>query len=157
MKKILFGTLFFIMIFSLLGASSTVSAAGTRLGAQFDLFSSTPSTFQAGAPFHFAHGWWFPNLKPHAIVGLYEFYLEVDGVRVNEDFVERSSSAGDIDNTWVVNFPNGLPVGTHTFTGHFTGPCQPLADVGLYTDPCVKRNQIVELPFLFEMTVDFHP
>jgi hypothetical protein len=80
-------------------------------------------------------------------VGLWGFVLEVDGVLLEHDFVLRS-----VDNSisppqfflhWVYNFPGGM-TGTHTFTGHWMGPCQVLVDNGDIPGPCDNPNQVVE-------------
>gem|GEM_PF-1741204 len=156
MKKILVSIL---LIFALLGITTPATAAQkVRVGTRIDLRTG-PTTFTAGAPFHFAHGWIAVSLVDG--VGIYDFELEVDGTLRDEDFVERSVMSGDPDlltRIWVYNFPNGM-TGTHTFTGHWYGPCQALADGGLYTGTCMNPTARVEANSISPqtLTVTFGP
>jgi hypothetical protein len=102
------------------------------------------------------HGWWNPTNIPG--VGLFKFSLDVDEVPVGVDFIERSAISGDPDEllwVWVYNFPNGM-TGSHSFTGHWTGPCQGLVDMGVIEGPCEKTNAIIESSTR-TITVDFVP
>jgi hypothetical protein len=156
MKKILVSILF---IFALLGITTPASAAQkVRVGTRIDLRTG-PTTFTAGAPFHIAHGWITDSSVDG--VGIYDFELEIDGVLRYEDFVERSVTRGDPDllnRIWVYNFPNGM-TGTHTFTGHWYGPCRALADGGFYTGSCTNPTARVEANTLSpqSLTVTFGP
>jgi len=154
MKKILFSIL---LVVSLL-AVATPAAATTkvRVGTRLNLLANSPTTFTAGAPFHFAHGWLLPS--DDDAIGIYEVQLEVDNVLQTRDFVERSAQSGNPDQltrTWVFNFPNGM-TGTHTFTGRWLGPCQPLVDLGAFAGPCSTPNEKVEA-FSRSLTVTFVP
>ena len=114
-----------------------------RMGDRLNVF--VPATeFPAGITFHIAHGW----INPSNVmgIGLFKFSLEVDGNPVEKDFIERSATSGDPDLLtwiWVYNFPEGM-TGIHIFTGHWTGPCQGLVDLGVIEGPCVKPNEIME-------------
>jgi hypothetical protein len=82
----------------------------------------------------------------------------VDGVSRREAFVERTVVSGDPDlltRIWVFNFPEGM-TGTHTFTGHWLGPCQGLVDEGFIPGPCGRPNEKVEA-FAQSLTVTFTP
>ncbi|HLF72783.1 MAG TPA: hypothetical protein VI524_00425 [Anaerolineales bacterium] len=154
MKKILFSIL---LVLSLLAvATPTAAARKVRVGTRFNLVAGTPTTFTAGAPFHIAHGW--IEASDDDAIGIFEFQLEVDNVLQTADFVERSAESGNPDvltRVWVFNFPNGM-TGTHTFTGHWLGPCQTLVDHGLFTGPCSTPNEKVEA-FSRTLTVTFGP
>ena len=159
MKRFLVSSLLSIMLISLLSSPSTALAAKIRTGDQFNLFSSTPTTFQSGAPFHFAHGWRM-LLPLDRSLGQYLFQLDVDGVEVEESFLDRSYIDDSLSTgplfLWVINFPDGLPAGIHTFTGHWSAPCQPLVDAGLYPGPCANPTEVIEA-MTMSMTVEFFP
>ena len=73
-------------------------------------------------------------------VGHFSFALDLDGTRLEEDFVLRTADAvlpEVVHRSWVFNFPAGL-TGTHVFTGHFYAPCY--AGPG----PCDKPNEVIE-------------
>jgi hypothetical protein len=120
------------------------------------LGGGSPTTeFSADEPFHILHGW---RLAPGTKwINLYNFELDLDGVRVEEDFILRWSETGDLiylNTGWVYNFPDGMPAGEYVFTGHWYGPCQPLVDNGDYAGPCAQPNEVVEalmlvIPIIF--------
>lgn len=121
------------------------------VGVQINLLTGSPTSVPAGDAFHLSHGWsvLIPDEGP---VGAYNFRLEVDGVPVEADFALRESSRGrptTVTVRWVFNFPAGM-TGTHTFTGHWDGPCQ------VYFDPatCPAPNATVEV-FTNSLTVTF--
>lgn len=146
---------------------AAVPAAATqreRTGARINIFTG-PSTFAAGAPFHIAHGWFIqPDFSDHDAVGKWSFALDVDGVRREVSFVERVSLTSDetgfpfdiLSRFWVHNFPDGMPAGTNTFTGHWYGPCQSALESGFPVGPCEKVNEVVEANRL-SRTVTFTP
>ncbi len=141
-KHSLFVTLFLIVAFLSLAMPVATAAAGVRVGDR--ILIRFDRTFPAGQPFHIAHGWWNPTNIPG--VGLFKFSLDVDGSPVSEDFIERSAISGDPDEllwVWVYNFPTGM-TGSHSFTGHWTGPCQGLVDMGVFEGLCEKTNEIIE-------------
>ena len=144
MKKLsLFTVVLLIVALLSLATPAATAAESIRVGDRLSLFRSD-STFPTGQPFHIAHGWWNPTNIPG--VGLFKFSLDVDGSLVKEDFIERSTISGSPDELvwfWVYNFPNGM-TGTHTFTGHWTGPCQGLVDMGVIEVTCEKTNEIIE-------------
>lgn len=156
MKKFLVSILLILAILGI--ATPAMAAQKVRVGTRINLLTG-PTTLTAGAPFHFVHGWIIDSSVDG--VGVYEFDLEVDGVLRNEDFVERSVMSGDPDllnRFWVYNFPNGM-TGTHTFTGHWYGPCQALADGGFYTGTCTNSTARVEADAISPrtLTVTFGP
>jgi len=151
----------FVSILLLLALLTVTSPAAAdqkvRVGEKIDVFIGEPTTFPAGAPFHIAHGWIMLDSNWDGL-GIWDFQLEVDGVLWKEDFVERSIESGDPDlhnRIWVFNFPEGL-TGTHTFTGHWLGPCQVLVDDGTVPGPCSYPNDKVEAR-VSPLTVTFEP
>lgn len=121
---------------------SATTAEKERVGTRISLFAGSFQVFPASQPFHIAHGW---GLSPHdpakpAALGKYGFSLAVDGVERQADFVDK----GHVENPdfgrlqsriWVHNFPDGM-TGTHTFTGHWFGPCAALVASGFAPGPC---------------------
>jgi hypothetical protein len=129
-----------------------------RVGLRIDVLFGNPSSFTEGAPFHIVHGW-APAPSDTGPVGIYDFELEVDGVSRREDFVERTVESGDpvgMARWWVFNFPEGMAGTTHTFTGHWLGPCQQLVDDGYPVGPCDTPNEEVEATSR-SLTVTFTP
>lgn len=154
MKKILP-----ILVMLGLLANNIPAAAKTkeRVGEPFRLLAGIPTIFPEGEPFHIAHGWVQIPSDSDA-VGKWDFELEVDSVPRREDFVQRTVVSGDPDllnRVWVSNFPEGM-MGTHTFTGHWLGPCQELVDGGVIPGPCEKPNEKVEA-LTRSLTVTFTP
>jgi hypothetical protein len=130
MKKMLV----FLVIISLLLATAPAAAKQKGLvGERIDIYSGTPTVYAADTPFHIYHTWWAwsPIDTP---IGLYDFQLELDGVFIEEDFVARFVDSSELPLShylnWVFNFPNGLPEGTHTFTGHWFSSCKVLIKYG---------------------------
>lgn len=123
-----------------------------RIGEKLSIWPGSPTTFAAETPFHIAHGWQL--FKIDGPVGRYDFTLEIDGEMIAEDFVERSVERGPDGRAqtrvWVFNFPDGM-TGTHTFTGHWIGPCQYVTP-----GPCPNPNAKVEA-FTNTLTVEFLP
>lgn len=143
-----------VLLGLLAGTFPAYAKAKERVGDPINLFNAFPDpvtiAFPAGDPFHIAHGWVI--LTDSDAVGKLDFELEVDGASRKEDFVERTVVGEDPDlltRVWVFNFPEGM-AGTHTFTGHFSGPCY--ASGG----PCDHPNEKVEI-LMLELTVNFTP
>lgn len=157
MKKIVA----FLLILTLLTMANPVFAASKEpAGDRIDLRTGYPITFPANTPFHIKHGWvsLIPNPQNDPI-GIYDFELEVDGVWLEEDFVMRLVDFKNPDYPrqiqWVYNFASGM-TGTHTFTGHWYGPCRPLIDQGWYSGPCSTPNARVEA-ITQTLTITFVP
>jgi hypothetical protein len=113
------------------------------IGPFLSVLVGTQTTFPAGTSFHTGGGW---GLDPNGDAnGKFSFSLQVDGVLRNEDFVDRSVVAGPpevpqvLSRIWVYNFASGLSAGSHTFVGHWFGPCYATAG------PCVDPNSVVEI------------
>jgi hypothetical protein len=127
------------------------------IGGRINLLLGAPTVYDAGEPFHILHGWWLDPEWEHPI-GLWSFELKVDGNPMEEDFVTRWADPASpliLYRLWVYNFPDGMPEGTVTFTGHWYGPCQAGVDTGLISGPCANRNEIME--FLTDsLTVTFN-
>lgn len=120
------------------------------VGDRIDLLGGNLTTFPAGKPFHISHG--HRLASDTDAIGVYEFELEVDGAYVEADYVDTSDMSGTpdtIEKTWVFNFPNGM-TGTHTFVGHWLGPCQET------DNPCTEPNAQAEY-FPSTLTVTFGP
>ena len=104
-------------------------------GSRISLFFSGDQEFPANTAFYINHGWSQESAKYP--LGLFDFELEVDGVWVNETYVERSTNVGEegplFDRVWVFNFPAGMS-GEHTFKGHWYVPCQVALDAGTVTE-----------------------
>lgn len=120
-----------ILIVLLLAASPVLAADRVRVGEQIDVFAGTPDVFPANEPFHIAHGW--GNIAPVPM----GFILEVDGIEVQYDFIEKTVLNENpllINIIWVHNFPEGMS-GTHTFTGHWLLNCYSALQDG-FVDEC---------------------
>ena len=109
------------------------------VGDRIDLFSP-PVTFFANTAFHIRHG--FTSTPTTEDVGKFSFALDLDGTRLTEDFVLKTPVSDPVPDSlqrhWVFNFPDGLTVGIHTFTGHFFAPCS--AGPG----PCDNPQEVIE-------------
>jgi hypothetical protein len=91
-------------------------------GTEINLFTP-PTTFAANTPFHVSHGWQVNTTSEDA--GRFSFTLDVDGVRLKEDFVLKTpveGFPGVVEKDWVFNFPSGLS-GFHALSGIFWAPC----------------------------------
>ena len=155
MKKTFLSILLVVAILTV--ASPALAAGKVRIGDPINVLTGNPTTFPAGTAFHIAHGWSLLDSNWDGL-GVWDFKLEVDGVLQKEDFVERSMESGNPDlhnRFWVFNFPNGM-TGTHTFTGHWLGPCQVLVNSGTIPGPCSSPNAKVEA-FVRTLTVTFGP
>jgi hypothetical protein len=131
---------FIVLIAALLLAIPVAAAPRAPTGTRIDILAGGPTSLPAGDPFHLRHGWLLeiPGDGPR---GLYDFALEVDGVLIEPDFSTTSSDAsGNLIWLNVYNFPAGMS-GTHSFTGHWYGPCQYVA---LDPGTCAKKNAVVE-------------
>lgn len=143
MKKLsLFVTIIFIVAVL---AMTTPAAANpnTPIGDRIIVWN-TSIIFAENTPFHIWHGWVQPSTDE--AIGIFDFELDVDGVRIQEDFKMFSATSGDPDTLWrlwVYNFPDGM-TGTHTFTGHWYAPCQYAVDNLGYTGACSTPNEKVE-------------
>lgn len=153
MKKGLNTILLVLFLISVVAPTSVALADSphTRLGERFNLFAATPNVFQAGEPFHFAHGFFDDRA-----MGRFDFVLEVDGVEVEESYVERTGSPEGVLFIWVTNFPEGLPAGIYTFTGHWLGQCKLMVEQGSFPGPCDQAGEKVEVLTL-SMTVEIVP
>ena len=142
-----------IVPLALLALVATPALAGghERVGDRIGLFSPAPMSFPQGQPFHIAHGHAIApeeRAAPPAPIGRFEFGLDIDGVPVRSDFVERSVLAEEegpptFALIWVFNFPEGMQ-GTHLFTGHWYAPCEYAVNNGLYAGSCANPAAMVE-------------
>jgi len=92
-----------------------VPEVGPRIG----LFAA-PATFPAGAPFHVEQGFTCDAGRAACLSGLTHFDLYVDGQPVpaatDPTFGDNGTLLEKLDLT---NFGDGLPAGTHTFSGEW--------------------------------------
>ena len=91
-----------------------------------------PTEYPAGEPFFIMHGNGnTPSIDLPVAAGHMGFALQVDGVYVEPDWVSRSASSARegegnaVFSIMAFNFPQGLPAGVHTFTGHWYVGCAP--------------------------------
>jgi hypothetical protein len=114
-------------------------------GTQIDIFHMPlPTTFAANTPFYIEHGWGcgggpgFSGCKDEVYVGEsgysvgdwmghsdFQLYLddELQPSTIDVDVVPPSKgNVGSIFKFWLTNYPAGLPTGTYTFHGVWTGP-----------------------------------
>ncbi len=116
-----------------------------------------PTGFAANTPFRVEHGWSSCIGAPDDLLanGRLGFELDVDGVPVRASFTDVSRLTGEqtgfpcdvINRSTVFNFPNGLPAGVHTLTGHWIGPCKPLFGDDQYDALCKNPAEAVESSF----------
>jgi hypothetical protein len=122
---------------------------------RISLFGPSEVDYPESTPFHIWHGWGIApsQSKDLGPAGLFSFYLEVDGVSLGTGAPIFSTMKFEgetlINRLWRYDFPDGM-TGTHTFTGHWMGPC--VATAG----PCSHDNEIVEV-FSESVTVTFTP
>jgi hypothetical protein len=141
---------------ALVAALPATAAPPEPVGTRINVNAGTPTDFPAGEPFHISQGWGVGATAPPQAAGIWNFKLEVDGVPRAPDIVERTADSLTttgyelplLNRRWTFNFPDGLS-GTHTFTGHWIGPCQ-FASVG----SCATPNAPVEV-FSRSLTVTF--
>lgn len=130
-----------VIVCSLAFVPGGAAAPNDRVGTRINLIAGGLQVFPAGQAFHIAHGWVRRQTDPSNLGpapranGRYDFSLAVDGQEQPEDYVEHGDVSDLFHRTWVHNFPNGM-TGTHTFTGHWSGPCTPLVENGLASGPC---------------------
>lgn len=146
-----------LSILALLAIATPVAAdAKEPVGDRIGIYYDGSMEFSANAPFHIRHGW--VQSSDDNAIGIFDFELDVDGVRRSEDFKMFSAVSGNPDylnRIWVYNFPNGM-TGTHTFTGHWFAPCQYAVDELGYAGPCTTPNAKVETNYRM-LTVTFVP
>jgi hypothetical protein len=135
MKKLGIAFLLMLLVTAVMALPAAAGEKKEPVGTRIDLFSP-PITFAANTPFHISHGWL--SSPTTEAVGHFSFALDLDGTRLEEDFVLKTPVSPDsVQRHWVFNFPDGL-TGTHVFTGHFFAPCY----VG--PGPCDKPNEVIE-------------
>ncbi len=116
MKKLVY----IFLIIALFIAVPASAKAKVRVGDRI-IVHPPDKVFPPNTPFHIAHGWyWTKEHEPHIGKGKLDFNFELDGKKVNRDFVEMNETEGTI--FYVYNFPEGM-TGTHAFTGKWVGPC----------------------------------
>jgi hypothetical protein len=99
-------------------AAATKQPTGNRI----NLFLGNQS-YSASTAFHVKDGWLFLDPTTIDAIGKYSFTLDVDGSPRSADFrTSEESTDGSLLKVWYFNFAAGM-TGTHTFTGHFWGPC----------------------------------
>jgi hypothetical protein len=144
-----------VLVLAILGIIATPVLADPRSlecnGAsecRINVLQGVPNNYPAGAPFFIIHSAGeFPPNPPAA--GNMGFALELDGVYVTPNWSEHSAVPLDhnpdvviILSTSAFNFPQGLPAGRHTFTGHWYWMC--LNSDPECKNPSVRIDRIVE-------------
>lgn len=139
-----------LLVISLLSMSLI---AGTfpreRIGESLDLpLGGGTLYFEENTPFHMAHGWAGAiNFYPTNIVMRVQVRLVVDGVEIEEDFVEHYLvDFGDYKSLfkmYVFNFPEGMS-GTHVFDIYYTETCELWEYYG-YVPECEKKSELMEI------------
>ncbi|MEX1209196.1 MAG: hypothetical protein WEE36_11460 [Acidimicrobiia bacterium] len=122
---------------------------------RISLFGPSEIEYPESTPFHLWHGWGISPAQSKDLgpAGLFSFYLDLDGVPLGsgDPIFSTMKFEGEtlISRLWLYEFPDGM-TGTHTFTGHWLGPC--VATSG----PCDHKNEVVEVLSL-SVTVTFTP
>lgn len=163
MQRILAAAL--AIVAALVFALPTAAGSRDRIGPRINVLRGTPTTYPAGAPFRIEHGWSSCLAASDLLAnGRLGFDLDVDGVEREPSFVdvsrlrkEDTGLACDVLNrSTVYNFPNGLPAGSHTFRGHWIGPCKPLVGDDQYDAICANPAEVIEAGFSpVSLTVEF--
>lgn len=141
-KKLIFSAVVVLAIL-LIMATPVLAKARTFVGERISLLADPAVTeFPAGEPFHVHHAvvMYPPDDKPVAAAHT-GFALEVDGIFVEADWSYTDGCCGPnfVMSGSIFNFPDGLPVGKHSFKGHWYAPC--LATGG----PCENPMDPVDL------------
>jgi len=140
----------------LVGAVSPAMAAEEPVGERINVLIEEPFTYPAGEPFFVGHGWSDAPL-PQVPIGRFGFTLEVDGVDQGKGSLLNAGpglTGGFWWRWWVFNFPEGMPAGDVTFTGHWLAPCEWAVEWFAYPDTCRTPNAMVEV-LTAEHTVTF--
>jgi hypothetical protein len=159
-------TTLLLVLMALVAAPSAGADADARerTGTRINLFAGGFQVFPAGEPFHISHGWvrvLGDDQGETPANGRYGFSLAVDGQDSPADYVERAPREDPVlgwikPNTAVHNFPAGM-TGTHTFTGHWFGPCAGLVEGGYTPGPCAYPTEIMTAIAPLTITVVFTP
>lgn len=140
MKKLVLVVLLLFVI-----AMPVAAKGNDPVGFRINILAGTPTEADADSPFHIAHGFDFvPNEdKP----GRFSFDMDIDGTYYEADFllVNGAKEDGTQTRLWLFNFPDGLPAGTYTFTGHYYMSCRDAVEDGIYPGPCTTPNEQVEI------------
>jgi hypothetical protein len=150
-----------LTIFTSVTMAEKPETVGTRI-----LMYAPPASFDAGEPFYIQHGiglGWFIGLERvgnNAGKGL--MTLEVDGVKIEPDFVTREWINYKPEYPLLVqtklftfNFPDGLEAGEHTFVRSYFFTCQFYWDMGIDVE-CENPVELIEyLPMKQTVTISF--
>lgn len=121
-----------------------------RTGERINIFDSGAQTFPENTAFYIAHG--YAEDPAIGVDERFDFQLQVDGIYRDEDFIDEFLDDSDpplIQKIWVFTFPSGM-TGTHTFSGHWLGPC------ALLRDDCALPDEIIE-DRVSDVEVTFEP
>ena len=102
------------------------------------LFVGPTADFAADTPFHVEHGWIPFAGDGNDTLHLYDFQLFVNGDEVHGAREVTMDSGSFAQVRRIFNFQHGLPAGTYTFHGVWTGPTFP---------PDAPFEQVVEVTF----------
>ena len=151
-KKLLIATIMVLSLLLILAAPVLADPHGV-VGDRINILAGTPLEYPAGERFHIYHASGTDTSLVAA--GHMGFALQVDGNYVEPDFdYHFSTSARDGNPTTVFsgstfNFPEGLPAGSHTFSGHWYTSCKNAGGT------CDKTMDPVDFEF-HELTVNFY-
>jgi hypothetical protein len=132
-----------LLTLTLVGASGPKEKVGERF---FFPEGTGTMVYPANEPFHISHGW---NSEIGG-TGLFSarggLRLEIDGITVEEDFIEHSrmEDGGILYRTkrFIYNFPEGM-TGVHTFDFFYVNICRGWIANG-YVDECTFPNKLME-------------
>ena len=148
MKKFV---MFLMVIAALIITMPVIAAKLEPVGDQINvLFGPEIQEYPQNTPFFIRHGWRSiiePGEPPDvAKLSKSSFELEIDGVLVEEDYVDMVRVPGEEPGTSVLYqyfyfiFPDGM-TGTHTFTGHWYIECKWMETPD---QVCKDTNAIIE-------------
>jgi hypothetical protein len=158
MKKII---IFLIVVTALILTVPVVAKNEAPSGEQINVrIGDEAIIYPANTPFYIRHGWMSsiapgepPDVAKFAKSG---FALEVDGVYIDEDYIDIVRAAGDepgnfdIFQYFYFIFAEGME-GMHTFTGHWYIECKWMETEDII---CVDPNEIIE-PLARTITITF--
>ena len=133
-------------------SSNSTNSVHVRVGERFFFHRGEGElNWEAGRPFHIAHGWSVPIPGSTITIAKGGLRLLLDGNVIKEDFVEHERSTVDIPTgeevtfltkLFVFNFPSGMH-GSHKFVFYYSNVCRTMKELDL-VESCESPNQVVE-------------
>jgi hypothetical protein len=122
MRRLLIGFVVPSALLLTIAAVPAAAAVKQPTGTRINLFNGN-QPYPASTAFHIKDGWLFTDPTAVDAIGKYSFTLDVDGSPRAFDFkTSEERTDGSLLKLWYFNFPSGM-TGSHTFVGHFLGPC----------------------------------